>query len=541
MNKIFFLSLILGLIIFSTASTSAEDIGEGKKIIYIPTDSRPVNLIQTIEVAERLGYEVLVPPEIFLGTGATDEKLGNPEAIWDWLNENAPSADSAVISIDAMLYGSLVGSRKHELPPEEILERAKRFEQLRKENPNLPIYIFGTVMRTPNYNWEEITTENIPESDYYGRYGLKIFQYTALKDKEEIQGISAAERNEMERLKSEVPEKAMQDWFGRRAKNYNASKYLIDLTRTGAFQYFLLSGDDSAFFCQTNLECRHLREYGADIGKEKFQVISGADEIGMLMMSRAINNDLHYIPFVSIGYNVGKGADTVPTFSNEKISESLESAIKAVGGVRIPNPQNADLVLAIHTNPNGKTIGADSKKNNTKPHTGIGSYMQLLKGYLKNDYPVGVVDISTSNGADNALMQRLKKDKLQFKIRAYGGWNTATNSAGFLIGAGVLTNRMTQEDIYSLLLTRYLDDWAYQANIRTQINNGLIWTIPGEGNLWGLNEKQAGLEKLASDLATEFAAKNIFLPQGYTLKNIQARFPWNRTFESEITFDLLED
>lgn len=541
MNKIFFLSLILGLIIFSATVTSAEDIGNGKKIIYVPTDSRPVNFIQTVEVAEKLGYEIWLPPEIFLGTGPNTEQLGNPELLWDWLNQNVANADAAVISIDAMLYGSLVGSRKHELPPEEILERAKKFEQLRKENPNLPIYAFGTVMRTPNYNWAEVTTKNIPESDYYGRYGLKIFQYTALKDKEEVQGISAAERKEMERLKSEVPEKAMQDWFGRRAKNYNASKYLVDLTRNGVFQYFLLSGDDSAFFCQTNLECRHLREYGADIGKEKFQVISGADEIGMLMLSRAINNDLHYVPFVSIGYNVGKGGDTVPQFSNEKISESLECAIRAIGGMRVPNPQNADLVLAIHTNPNGKTVGADSKKNNTKPHAGIGSYMKMLKGYLKNDYPVGVVDISTSNGADNALMQRLKKEKLQFKIRAYGGWNTATNTAGFLIGAGVLTNKMTQEDIYSLLLTRYLDDWVYQANIRTQIVNGLIWTIPGEGGAWGLNEKQEGLENLASNLMSEFAAKNIFLPQGYSLKNIQARFPWSRTFESEITFDLVEN
>ena len=541
MNRQIFFIIIFAMMIFSISAAFAENMNDGKKFIYIPIDNRPVNLIQTIEIAERLGYEILVPPEIFLGTGAKAEQWGDPDSLWDWLNKIAPRADAAIISTDAMIYGSLVGSRKHELPPEEILERAKKFEQLRKENPNLPIYAFGTIMRTPNYNWEEITTENIPESDYYGRYGLKIFQYTALKDKEEVQGISAAERKEMERLQSEVPEKAMQDWFGRRAKNYNASKYLVDLTRNGAFQYFLLSGDDSAFFCQTNLERRHLREYGADIGKEKFQVISGADEIGMLMLSRAINNDLHYVPFVSIGYNVGKGANTVPTFSNEKISESLESAIISVGGLRVPDPENADLVLAIHTKPNGKTLGADSKKNNTKPHTGIGSYMQLLKGYLKKDYPVGVVDISTSNGADNALMQRLKKEKLQFKIRSYSGWNTATNTAGFLIGAGVLTNYLEKDDIYSLLLTRYLDDWAYQANIRTQINNGLIWTIPGDGNAWGLGTRQEGLENLASNLVTEFAAKNIFLPKGYTLKNIQARFPWSRTFESEITFDLIEN
>ena len=87
-------------------------------------------------------------------------------------------------------------------------------------------------------------------------------------------------------------------------------------------------------------------------------------------------------------------------------------------------------------------------------------------------------------------------------------------------------------------MTRYFDEWAYQANIRTQINNGLIWTIPGEGNVWALGTRQAGLEKLTTDLATEFAAKNFRLPRGYSLKNIQANFKWSRTFEADITFEL---
>ena len=421
---------------------------------------------------------------------------------------------------------------------EIILSRAKNFEKLHGNNPNLPIYAFGTIMRSLSYNWTNIDPNNVTESEQYRIYGDKIFQYTKLKDKEEIAGLSKSQKAEMLRLESEVPADARKSWFERRAKNFDANKNCVDFTRKGIFQYLLLGCDDNAIFSQTNLESRHLKEYGADLGREKFQVMAGADELGMLMVSRAINNDLHYVPFVAVGYNAGKGADTVPFFSNEKIGDSLESAIISVGGLRVPNPQNADLVLAIHTNPDGKTFEASDKKNKIKPHTGIGSYMKLLKGYLKNNYPVGVVDISTVNGSDNALMQRLKEENLQFKIRSYGGWNTATNTAGFLIGAGVLTPRMTEKDIYSLLMTRYLDDWAYQANIRTQINNGLIWTIPGDGSAWNLGTRQQGLEKFTSDWITEFAAKNIRLPQGYSLKNIQARFPWSRTFESEITFDL---
>ena len=371
-------------------------------------------------------------------------------------------------------------------------------------------------------------------------YADEIFNYSVLRDKSETAKLSAAEKKEFTRLEKEIPAEYLQDWLGRRAKNLNASKYFVDLTRAGIFQYFLAGGDDGAIFSQTHLESRNLRKYGADLGNELFQVMSGADELGMLMMSRAINNDLHHIPLIAVAYNVGTGGETIPSFSNEKISESIEGAIFSVGGVRVTDPANADLVLAINTNPNGKTISGDTNKNKTKPHTGIGPYMKMVKEFIKNNYPVGIVDIAASNGSDNALMKRLRNENLQFKIRSYSGWNTATNSAGFLIGAGVLTNYMSKDDIYSLLLTRYFDEWAYQANIRTKINNGLIWTVPGEGNVWALGTRQEGLEKLTEDLLTEFTEKNFRLPAGYSLKNIRVRYPWDRTFEAEISFDFEE-
>lgn len=535
MKKVFFLAMILGVLIFTTAVTFAENVGKGKKIIYIPIDNRPINLTQTIEVATRLGYEVLVPPENLLGTGATPDKYGKPDELWAWLKKNAPLADAAVISTDAMLYGSLVSSRQHELTHDAVLERAKNFENLREENPLLPIYAFATVMRTPTSGMSASNTD--PE--YYRTYATQFFNYTALKDKAETQTLSKKELKEFAQLESEIPKEYFEDWRGRRAKNYDALEYFVDLTKADVLQYFLAGGDDGARFSQTHLELRHLEKYAKSLGVEKFQAMSGADELGILMLARAINHDLQYVPLIAISYNEGKGGETIPTFSNEKISASLEGAINAVGGIKISNLEKADLILAINTNPNGKTFEAASKKNKTKPHTGIGPYMTMIKSYIKSGYPVGVVDIATSNGSDNALMKRLRNEDLQFKIRSYSGWNTATNSSGFLIGAGVLTNYMSEKDIYSLLLMRYLDEWAYQANIRTQINNGLIWTVSGDGNAWGLGTRQEGLENLATDLMKNFVAENIRLPRGYTLENLRVRFKWSRTFEADISFDLL--
>ena len=513
MNKVFiFLATIFCLIFFSATETFAAEVGHGKKILYIPIDNRPCNLKQVVEVAEKLGYEIVTPPEEILGIGASDELLGKPDELWDWMEKNSYGVNAAVISTDAMIYGSLVASRKHDLSMEEIFARAEKFENYRKNFPALPIYAFSTIMRTPTL------AGSSAEPEYYRKYGDMIYNYAALKDKEEMGMISRGEKNQIAQFEKEIPEDVMKDWFDRREKNYNANKYLVGLMNVETFQYFFIGCDDNSFYSQTHLESRHLKEFGKNLYKTQFQIAGGVDELGMLMVARAINKDLNEIPFVAVGYNDGVGANTIPSYSNEKISDSIDGAIIAAGGLRIPAAERADFVLAVNTNYDGKTFSASSAKNNLKPRKGTKNFMNLLNSYVEKNYRVGVADISTSNGSDNALMEQIRKNNLQFKISAYGGWNTPTNASGFLIGEGVLTKFLSDHEKNSLLLTRYFDDWIYQANVRTQIANGLIYTVPGDGQYNKLDGKRNGLEKTP-------------------IKNISANFIWNRCFECDLSFD----
>ncbi len=58
--------LLTMLCLLLTATTVAH--AQTKKILYVPIDSRPCNLYQVEQVAEKLGYEILTPPAEFLGT-----------------------------------------------------------------------------------------------------------------------------------------------------------------------------------------------------------------------------------------------------------------------------------------------------------------------------------------------------------------------------------------------------------------------------------------------------------------------------------------
>ncbi|MBR4903303.1 MAG: DUF4127 family protein, partial [Selenomonadaceae bacterium] len=296
---------------------------------------------------KKLGYELLTPPEGMIGTKGFN---GDPDKMWIWLDENAPQAQAAVIATDSMIYGSLVGSRLHNLDAETILERAQRFKTFHEKFSYLPIYAFGTIMRTPRS-----ASSSSAEPEYYKEYGSKFFNYTVLLDKQEMGKLSSGDKKKLKNLEAEIPKEYLDDWFKRRAKNSDANELFVEYTRAGIFEYFLLGCDDSAEFSQTHRESRRLTKLSSDLGKTVVQITSGADELGMLMISRAINRDRNEIPFVSVMYNAGKGAETFPTYCNEPLGISIDAAIIAAGGLKIPAHERADLVLAVNTRENGKT------------------------------------------------------------------------------------------------------------------------------------------------------------------------------------------
>ena len=519
------------MVIFMPAGLARHKEAKPDKILFIPHDNRPISDKQTAEVVQKLGYDVVVPPDDLLGNR---ENLGNPDALWTWIHANAKDAKAAVISSDSLVYGSLVGSRKHNYSRGEVLERASRFRQFRKENPKLPLYVFGSIMRTPRSG----EASGHEEPKYYRSYGGDIFRYTVLSDKEEVEGLSRRETKEKAFLQELIPKKDLADWLGRRGKNYAVNEELIKLTRGNVFDYLVLGRDDNAPYCQTHMESRHLSEAGKDLGKARFQTMAGIDEMAMLLMARAVNNLRRDVPFVYTRYNWGRGPNTVPAYSDEKISISIQDAIIAAGGMPVTSPARADLVLMVNTNPNVKTYEANARSNDGSEREGTKYFADLVSEHVDKGYPVGIADIAYANGADNALMEQLKKRKLLFKIRAYSGWNTPTNSSGFVIGEGMLVRNMKKDDVDALLLTRYLDDWGYQANVRNTIARQLTW-LRGEGVYGSLDAKREAVSLRTQTMMKRFATEN--LPTFPSLEEIYVYFPWNRLFESDVQHQVYKE
>ena len=504
------------------------------KIIFIPHDDRPISYHQTVEVVESAGYELLLPPKELLNS-ATD--MGHPEELWQWLRENAPKARSAIIASDSLLYGGLIPSRKHEVSQEALSERLDNFKKLRRANRKLHIYVFDSLMRTPSQGY----VGNIEEPVYYEKYGADIFKYSSLLDKGEMEVLSQKERLELQAVEKAIPEEFRKDWFGRRQKNLAATKRLMDMTKEGVIDYLILGRDDNAPLCQTHKENREILAYAEKkkLPTSKFQSLPGIDEFNLLLLNRAINDLTGQAPTVCVRYGLGAGGDTVPAFSDEKISDSLEAALEIVGGAKTYNPKRADLLLLVNTERDGRTLFT----HNVTPteadfvpdlaaDRSTRAFAQMVEDALAEGYPVGVADIKYANGADNALLHMLEQKNLLFRLQSYSGWNTATNSVGFALGAGLLARKMGDDEREHLLAMRYLDDWAFQANARSQVGTELVRNFGTYAYYYKLEDKQDFAERRSAELMREFAKAH--MPQVST--DFTVKLPWLRMFECDVIF-----
>lgn len=502
-----------------------------KTIIFVPHDNRPISFKQTADNIRDLGYEVLTPPEELLGN--RENPYAKPEELSKWVIENAKKADAAVISSDSMVYGSLVASRKHNLSEVVVLARVHNFEKIHQANPNMKLYVFGSIMRTPQTS----EASGSEDANYYAQYGTDIARYTALTDKLEQDGLTHKERKQLQQYEQKIPKAALDDWLSRRQGNFLVSKNLIDLARNDVITYLALGCDDNAKYSQTNKERRALDNYGSDLGELKYQSVAGIDEIGYVLLTRAVNNLQGDIPFVSVHYAKGTGENTIPAYSNEPIKNSIATHIKMAGGMKVNSDKRADLVFMVNTNFDGTTGAANDLNNVYIPNENIIDFVNMVDEAVQANKKVGIGDITFGNGSDNALMFSLYGKNLLDKLNAYSGWNTPTNSTGYALAMGMGANYTDRVGILKMLEVRYLDDWLYQANIRQAVANRLN-SMPGEGDYGNTKTRTLPAEKLATEALQKMIADyglEKFEGQSY-VADAQIRFPWQRMFEADIVF-----
>lgn len=486
-------------------------------LLYVPLDNRPVCLAYPVETMEAAGWEVKTPPLEYI---AGAEKGGDPDALFDWLLENADESLAMVISSDALIYGGLVDSRTHHIPLEVLKHRADRLVELKKDFRDQLVYVFTTIMRSPKRSAAPV------EPAYYKEWGAKIFRLGELEDKLEAKEIGYREKRELRKLRQAIPQEILADMYARRSNNIKATELLLHGVESGDFDYLLIGRDDTAQFSQAHREAREMEFLVNELPKERIRFFAGADQLGLLLLSRASTKLRYEIPLVQIVYAPGEGGATVPAYEDDTIAMSARQHVYVAGAVPIFNHKRADLVLAINTPHDGVTLEASSPENDYLVTGEVEKFTKLLDVMTNNGKAVAVADVKYGNGADNALVSNIFANDLEYKLASYAGWNTAGNSLGYALAQGLLSEQYSEAGKRQLLDVRYLDDWAYQSNVRMDVYRNLIW--PKYWPNSGLNEEQTAVaEADITNLMASVAEPML----GEAVKDYRFTLPWNRMFE----------
>jgi len=440
-------------------------------IAFLPIDNRPVcYTMPKIIAGIDNDIELFIPDREFLGDLNNIAKI---DKLFDWL-ENLPNQDAIIISLDTLIYGGLIPSRRGK---ETLSELKIRLEKLKKilKSKHAKVFAFSSIMRISNNNYNE------EEKNYWSQYGKKIFEYSYnLHKNGEAQ--------------TDVPPEIIEDYLNTRKRNFEVNKIYLEWQKEGLFETMVFSKDDCAQFGLNVKEAKELEALG---GYTK----TGADEIPLSLLSRAINKKLKIYPvFLEPKYK-----NFISNYEDVSVENSVKGQIELAGCEISTNENDADLILYVNNfiDHQGEIVMKTDTKNF------CGEFKIPQKPYM-------IADVRFANGADNAFVKALFKNNIDDKnFYGYSAWNTTANTLGSLICGAKFkycAKNYNKENFNKLQVTRFLDDWAYQANVRQML------TKPDINELTLLMKE---FEPMVENILNSKI-------------DVKYSYPWNRLFEVEI-------
>lgn len=463
-----------------------------KKIALIPIDNRPIcyDLIEDIlRIDENI--KLFMPKLEFLGGLDTGSNI---KRIFDFI-EKLDTVDYFIVSLDTIAYGGLIQSRYCENKFFEIKDRIERFREIIAKKAG-KILAFSSIMRISNNNINE------EEKEYWSEYGKKIFDWSVKTHKLH------------QNIITDIPEIILNDYIRTRKRNFDINKIYLEWAQEGFFNTLIFSKDDCSEY---GLNAKEAEELSNLINEKNIQsafIKTGADEIPLALISRALNDE--------------EKVRIKPIFTEENsinlISKYEDVTVKncVLGQIELANCildiEKPDLTLFV---------------NNFKDEQGdlvLGKKINSLEKEIS--FPAGayfVADINNANGADVKFVENIFKLAGLKNFYGYAGYNTSANTLGCAILAAVTKFKAQKNKTYNenafkkLQLTRFLDDWAYQAISRKKVRETKT------DFLTELKSEEDTLNKNARTIQE-------FLDFGFDFdfKEIEYSLPWNRSFEIRV-------
>ncbi|WP_226704241.1 DUF4127 family protein [Microbulbifer elongatus] len=495
------------------------------KILALPVDGRPVTREQVQFVAGIADCELLCPSVEALGHFREE---ADRDRLAEWVSGNAADVDGFLFSLDMLVYGGLVPSRFIDDSTESLRARLDLLKELKQRYPDKPLYAFCATMRMSNNN------ENEEEKLYWAEHGTDIWNWSFYSDRFACTG-NEQDRERAEWAKNRIPGHIQRDYLETRARNFSITKDILALVEEGIVDRLVLPQDDTAEYGFNIAERRQLQQLVDDRKLDKAVLVyPGADEViytllvhQLQLLDQQHSDEVTPLRIALRPHHTGALAKMVARYEDRPVMESIRCQIDAAGAQLVDRESEADVVIAIHCR--GVIQGDWAMQYPLEEDLGLDHdwVVQLVTDLKERQKPLALLDLAYANGGDPELMAVLEQQAGAgiSALRAYAGWNTASNSIGSLVAQLCASLRTPASDEgkahnQHLLVTRLLDDYLYQSRLRQSLRATQKARDLPDGDVTALNE-------VYFTSATEWLER-----QGFDAVQLHSvYFPWQRSFE----------
>ena len=487
-------------------------------ILFVPLDDRPTSLHAPVALGAVAGTRVIAPPRTSLGRFTTPADAAGVTA---WLRREAAAqpTHAVVVSIDLLAYGGLVASRRATgTTPEAAVARVEALRAVRAAAPRRPVYAFATLMRLA-------PTADGTEEPF--REGIARWAELAADT-------AAAAFAERRALEARIPVDVLTRYRAARDRNLRVLRTVLGLVADGVIDQLVLAQDDARARGLHLAERDTLRAWIAARGvSARVSIQPGTDEVGMLLVARAVADAMGRAPAVQVAYADPEDARRLMPFEDRPLDETVGAALATAGARRVTAGDPAPhLQLVVHTarrRADGTAEAARLVREAARPVI------------LADIDPVGAIQ-----GADTLLTDHLIASGRFAELAGYAAWNTAGNAVGTAVAFGVLrwlamtpgTASPAREAAHrTMLLERLLDDDVYHSRVRP----ALVASLRARGRdplrLTAADARATDSELTAALTARLPWALAAVAPTGTQCRlarPVRATLPWDRPFEAEL-------
>jgi hypothetical protein len=491
------------------------------RIAFVPLDDRPATERFPQEVAAICGTHLELPPQELLGHFT---RPGDADGVGRWLlGLDTNGLTAVVISTDMLVYGGLVASRTADTSLGTALYRLRPIVQFHRAHPEVPIYAFATVMRLA----PTATASSEPYLEALEHYAQLAAVATPTRAESDALAIS----------RSHIPDSVFWDYIGTRARDLAVDKRLAVMASDGDFASLAITQDDAG--AATGLQVPDeaaLHGLVSGLGlQDRVLLNPGADEMGMVMVMRAIEDAVHWSPSIAIVYPSATSARQSDPLEYTAIGSTVGqlAAFLRVTGSDTPASEAPAPELAVFT-----PDVPDARRE----------FFDGIVARLTTGRPTAIADLSflTNDAEDQTYaVGALEAAGVADKPLAYASWNTTANTVGTALAESVATllgehfDAVDRSRAATFLFDRYVDDYGYRLVVRPQLQAQLRADDEDVDELGdGANAAESQMRSMLWPIAVSLWNES-FASDGWRADRIGLYLPWQRTFEVQVDASLM--